>query len=276
MLDISLQFSTWQQSLVSRNRNKDSEADTARYRERQTELAQVMDSGRQAMVEYLRAQFHLEGKALGEVPPLPRPLTCEEVYRPPVELEEALWDGWETHIRLGEASTPAFWTFCHLAWLEQGYFPDDLVGAFSTGQPGKRNPDLDNQTRDVLRGMGGLPHIRGNVSVFVDCQLARAWWRRRIALEAAAYAPENRLDATSAHKSLHRAGWWEALAELSIRRLTVISHPKVRSVIVAHITSNPGMPREEVAVIARRLARHGLTHSLEHVEWDELLRVAAG
>ena len=266
----------WQQSLASRNRNKDSEADAARYRERQTELAQAMDGGRSAVVKYLRAQLHLQGQALGEVPPLPRPLTCEEVNDPPVELEEALYGEWEHRIRLGEASTPAFWAFCHLAWLEQGYLPDDLVGAFSTGQPGKRNPNLDNQTRAVLRGMSGLPHVRGNLSVFVDCQLARAWWRRRIALEAAEYAPSNQLNAMSAHKSLHRDGWWEKLAGLSIKQLTIISHPKVRSVIVAHIASNPGMKKDELAAVARRLARHGLTHSLEHVAWDELSAVAAG
>ena len=37
----------------------------------------------------------------------------------------------------------------------------------------------------MLRRLGGLPEVRGNRSVYVDCPFARAWWRERIVAEAA-------------------------------------------------------------------------------------------
>ena len=54
----------------------------------------------------------------------------------------------------------------------------------STGRGGDASL-LDRCVRTVLRRLGGLPEARGNRSVYVNCPLARAWWRERLVAEVA-------------------------------------------------------------------------------------------
>ena len=60
------------------------------------------------------------------------------------------------------------------------------------GDTGERAASkLDGCVRTVLRRLGGLPEVRGNRSVYVNCPLARAWWRERLVREAAADAADD-------------------------------------------------------------------------------------
>ena len=242
--------------------------------ERQKTLAQAMEDGASDLARYLRNELGLLGANLQDVPPLPRPLAIEEAFQPPVELEKELYDAWSTLVHSGTASQPAFWTRCHIRWLEQRRFADDPNATFSTGVAGKRQSNLDTRTRDLLRHLGGLPHIRGNVSVFSDCPLSRAWWRRRLAVEAVEHAPAGHLTVESAHTALHRSNQvWETLVMLSLRRITVISQPRVRAAIVTHLASQDHVQPKDVTAIAQGCARHGLGYSLQHVPWDDLLQI---
>ena len=277
MLDLpSLPFTRWQTSLVSRNRRREDEDSTARITERQEELAQAMTDGAPSLASYLRMKLDLVRKDLSDALALPRQLTSEEAFEPPLDLEGELHEAWNGQVVSGQASQPAYWTVCHIPWLEAGLLGNDPVATFSTKTPGKRNSNLDNLTRDALRHLGGLPHIRGNVTAFSDCPLARAYWRRRIAVEAAAQA-QGRLTVESAHNALHRSGQvWETFILVAIKRLTVLNHPKTRAALVAHIAATPKITREAVAESARRLARRGLSYSLDMLSWDELVEIAAG
>lgn len=112
--------------------------------------------------------------------------------------------------------------------------------------------------------------------LFSDCPLARAYWRRRVAVDAAAQA-QGRLTVESAHNALHRSGQiWETFVLAAIKRLTVLNHPKTRAALVAHIAATPKITREEIAESGRRLARRGLSYSLDMLSWDELVEIAAG
>ena len=277
MLDLpSLPFTRWQQSLVSRNRRREEESSTARITERQEELAQAMSGGAQALASYLRMCLNLVGYDLTGALALPRQLTAEEAFEPPLDLEAELYEAWKGQVVSGQASQPAYWTVCHIPWLEDGLLGNDPIATFSTKTPGKRNSNLDNLTRDALRHLGGLPHIRGNVTAFSDCPLARAYWRRRVAVDAAAQA-QGRLTVESAHNALHRSGQiWETFVLAAIKRLTVLNHPKTRAALVAHIAATPKITREEIAESGRRLARRGLSYSLDMLSWDELVEIAAG
>ncbi len=272
----STQFTNWQGSLVSRNRRGENETSAEEISERQQELSHSMSGGAQAFASYLRLQLDLVGKDLSDALALPRQLTSEEAFEPPLDLEVELHEAWNGQVRPGQASQPAYWTVCHIPWLEDGLLGNDPVATFSTKTPGRRNSNLDNLTRDALRHLGGLPHIRGNVTAFSDCPLARAYWRRRIAVEAAAQA-QGRLTVESAHNALHRSGQvWETFILVAIKRLTVLNHPKTRAALVAHIAATPKITREEVAESGRRLARRGLSYSLDMLSWDELVEIAAG
>ena len=272
----STQFTKWQGGLVSRNRRLESEASAESINERQRELSNAMSGGAQTLAAYLRRELAIEGADLTGLLPLPRQLTTEEAFEPPIRLEQELYEAWNGRTSAGYASQPAFWTVCHVPWLEAGLLGNDPVATFSTKTLGKRNSNLDNLTRDLLRHLGGLPYIRGNITTFSDCPLARAYWRRRVAVEAAAQA-SSRLTVDSAHNALHRSGQvWETFILVAIKRLTVLNHPKARAALVAHIAAKPKITREEVAESGRRLARHGLSYSLDMLSWDELVEIAAG
>ena len=271
-----LPFTRWQQSLVSRNRRREEESSTARITERQEELALAMSDGAQSLASYLRMQLNLVGYDLTGALALPRQLTAEEAFEPPLDLEMELHEAWNGKVASGQASQPAYWTVCHIPWLEDGLLGNDPIATFSTKTPGKQNSNLDNLTRDALRHLGGLPHVRGNVTAFSNCPLARAYWRRRVAVEAAEQSL-GVLTSKSAHKGLHRSEpVWERLIGVLIRHLTVLNHPKARAALVAHIAATPKITREEVAESGRRLARRGLSYSLDMLSWDELVEIAAG
>lgn len=277
MLDLpTVPFTRWQRGLVSRNRLREDEASAARIAERQGELAQAMTGGAQSLASYLRRKLDLVGNDLSGALALPRQLTAEEAFEPPLDLEAELHEAWSGQVVSGQASQPAYWTVCHIPWLEEGLLGNDPVATFSTKTPGKRNPNLDKLTRDALRHLGGLPHIRGNVTAYSDCPLARAYWRRRLAAEAAAQA-QTGLTVESAHYALHRnEEVWARFIGVALKSLTVLNHPKARAALVAHIAATPKITREEVAESGRRLARRGLSYSLDMLSWDELVEIAAG
>ena len=205
MIELPAKFTMWQQDLVSRHR-RDEEPDAAIVKskqERQAALTEAMDNGSIALASYLRSELDLEGKTFDDYLPLPRQLSADEVFHPPIELERELHDAWEPLIVPSYASQPAFWTVCHLRWLEEGLLGNDPDASFSTGVLGKRASDSDTRTRDLLRHLGGLPHVRGNVSVFSDCPLARAWWRRCLAIQASEFA--SNMSVHTAHYALHKS-----------------------------------------------------------------------
>ena len=90
---------------------------------------------------------------------------------------------------------------------------------------------LDRCVRTVLRRFGGLPEARGNRSVYVNCPLARAWWRERLVAEA-----------TNEGEGLGRAiravvhpesqQYWEDLVTFVVSRNSVFGSLAVRNVLI--------------------------------------------
>lgn len=259
-------FNRWQQSLVAKNSKADREA----FEQPQQELRSAIAGGAPVLSSYLRRHLSLDGVDL-EALPFPRvALTPDEFRDPPRELEDELADAWEGHIQPAQASQPFFWLLSHIAWLEQDRFGvDDLDSAFTASAS-----TLDDQTRTFLRRSSGLPHIRGNISVFSDCPLARAWWRCRIA-SAVADDSDGAVSREDAHRVLHdHRPVWETLVMLSLRRITVINQPRARAALVAALVGCDRPDRETVQRMALALARPGLTRSLEHTPWTELYQTA--
>ena len=257
-------FTDWQRGLASQNRRREEESAAQLIQERQDVLADVMAQGASALANYLRSELNILDADLGELPLLPRELSPSEASEPPPELETEIYNSWST-LKPKEASQPAFWTICHIRWLEEGALGDDPIETFSD----RRTIDTDTRTRDLLRHLGGI-YVRGNVSVFSDCPLARAWWRRCFAILAAECAPTV-LDVDTAHRALHRSRpVWEELTRLSVRRLTAINHPMARAGLIAYIASKQRVETNELAQVARNIARYSLGHSLHYVSWDDL------
>lgn len=265
-------FRAWQRSLAARNR------DASALDRRQRELLETVADGPAALERYLRARLGLGADEATGAPPFPRASLTPDQYRnPSAALEAELAAAWEGYVHRGPAAQPLFWLLCHLEWIAQGRI-DGLDEALTLGGGGgDRTPD--QRTRNLLRRTGGLPHVRGAVSVFSDCPMARAWWRCRLAGEAVR-ASNGLADREAAHRALRGAAW-EALAAASLRDATAaINQPAARAAMVAALAGRDRPSGADVSAMSSALADCARTRSLAHVPWDELrdiaLRAVAG
>ena len=271
-------FRAWQRSLAIPNREASADRERRALDRRQRELLEAVAGGPAALARYLRARLGLGADEATGAPPFPRASLTPDQYRnPSAALEAELAAAWEGYVHRSAASQPLFWLLCHVEWIAQGRI-DGLEEALTRGGGGgDRTPD--QRTRNLLRRTGGLPHVRGAVSVFSDCPMARAWWRCRLAGEAVR-ASNGLADREAAHRALRGAAW-EALAAASLRDDTAaINQPAARAAMVAALAGRDRPSRAEVSAMSSALADCARTRSLAHVPWDELrgiaLRAVAG
>ena len=277
-------FTEWQRALIFERKRHGKWEDapdevTGPIRERQSELVEAVTDGPHELARYLRSRLGLESDQKIEAPPFPRPeLTPSEYKAPPVELEEELGRAWNDALehRAALASSPLFWLLCHVVWIEEGRLGADglaLEEALLSGADAR-----EARIRNFLRRTGGLPHVRGNTSVFSDCLLARAWWRFHLAAEVNR-TTDGRIEAGAAHWlfHLHRPSW-ERLVMLSLKRVTTINQPSARAAIAYHlgerVRTNGRFNQKDVEAISTGLARVSLRRSLDHTPLDELYEMA--
>lgn len=273
-------FSSWQSRIIfdQRKHGKPTESRNReivdKVRDRQEELASEVGNGPQQLGAYLRRVLKLGVGDEIDALPFPRDcLTPSEFVKPPVELEEELGKSWQK-LPPRLASRPVFWLLCHVAWIEQGRLGDSghLVRAALMDDP--RAKDSEARTRNLLRRTGGI-FVRGNVSVFSNCPMARAWWRWYLARQVAEVT-KGRVGRADAHATLHASnGAWEELARLSLWRITVVNQRRARAAVVSRLHALLGqhgkLNKNHVKDIAVEFARVGLRRSFEHTSWDELM-----
>ena len=267
-------FTEWQRSLAMRPRDLASEETRLAHLQRQRALMDALAEGSAALAHYLRGCLCLDPGSDFGVPPLPRgALTPHEFREAPAELELELAEAWDSHITPAVASKPLFWLLCHIVWIEEGRFgPDRMHSYFTDG--GGRGDTLDSRTRTFLRRTGGLPHVRGNVSVLTDCLLARAYWRVRVAAQVARET-DARLSRDEAHDILRAAGQvWNEVAQMALQRTTAINQPRARAALIAALVQTDQRDRAAVKRVAQALARAAAMRSLAHIPWPELQAIA--
>ena len=280
-------FTRWQRGLIFEPKvhrckwdNAPSEV-TEPIRKRQTELIKAVTDGPEELARYLRAQLSLEGSNKIEAPPFPREkLTASEYKEPPLELEEELGMAWKESLEQqgALASSPLFWLLCHIVWIEEGRLGGDglaLDEALLSGAQAR-----EASIRNFLRRSGGLPHVRGNTSVFSDSPLARAWWRFNLADEVSK-TTNGRIGRKAAHWLFHcHRQSWETLIMLSLKRITIINQPHARAAIAHHlgnrVQSNGRFDQKDVKTIATTLARVSLRRSLDFTPLKELYDMETG
>ena len=215
---------SWQQWVVIKKKGGGDEE----LKLRQSELMAAARGGTTVLFGYLRGKLGVKNRsdmleAKQEIPMLVRRLTVDEARCVPIELEREIVGGFDT-ISVADAARPAFWTAAHIVWAEENL----LEEGWAKKLVGK---DADATARNVCRNLGGLPHVRGKTSVLVDCPLARAWWRVRIA-NLIAEAGLERLDVDDTHRILHRSPVWEVLTGELVRRLAVMNEPRALAALV--------------------------------------------
>ena len=182
------------------------ELDDSAYTRRRLDLLRVKGSDRQR--EFL-GQVRDSGdfvKVFADVPTRgseaaklsPYPMTESEYKDPPGDTEQDLYASWSS-LTPAVACRCAFWAKVTLDHIRQGRIQSAYLAANGGSLPGgaeridaalqdksaEAPKRIDACVRTVLRRLGGLPEVRGNRSVYVDCPFARAWWRERIVAQAA-------------------------------------------------------------------------------------------
>lgn len=274
--ELEQRFSDWQRGLTLTDRKTQSAEEVV---ERQSDLIDAVKAGSASFADYLGKALELEPGSLG-APPLPRKIDPSEFRDPPLQLEADLFAMWSSELHAHAAAQPLLWTGWHLQWISEGQFgerlDEALLGTLANGSEEKTTEDA---TRNLLRRLGGLPHVRGKVSVLDNCPLSRAWWRGRLAMDAAKEC-EGAFEALTAHKVLHSSNdAWRRLVGDSVRRITVVNHSGLRAALIyqyrtASRDSEP-VPSQELQTAVRLLARNGPALVFGALSWEELLDQAA-
>ena len=168
-----------------------------------------------------------------------------EFGNPPSDTERRMFDAWrELTPRI--ACRVAFWgrvTFRHIqdGRIESSFLAGNGGGTVTGAQridaalnaEGEASAKLmDACVRTVLRRLGGLPEVRGNRSVYVNCPLARAWWRERLVAEVATGEGEGLERQIRAVVHPDSQQYWEDLVTFVVSRNSVFGSVEVRNILV--------------------------------------------
>lgn len=275
-------LSTWQTAAVQigRKDDKHAAAHNKKAQPLQDELIAAVKDGPEALASLMRGKLGLSVSHKIDAPGLPRPLTSSEYRDPPLALERDLCRALPD-LTPAIAAQPAFWTLCHIAWLKAECFEPPLEPFFLGAKvTGKEPATTDAAVRNLFRRMGGLPHVRGKLSVLADCPISCAWWRRRVARLAAAESERvgEPFSIEDAHRVLHAgSNAWARLVGDSVRRITVVNSSRLHAALVAEYSDasreERGLPAKELQAVVRELATFGKTLCFDTVPWTEMREI---
>lgn len=190
----------------------------------------------------------------GRTPPVTDTRLSErELADPPWSTERSIAATW-ADLPVNLAARPETWTRIHVEMIEQGRIRSSYLAANNTESgrgrivqalKGKDPQQVDACVRTVLRRLGGVIEARANRTSFLDCPMARAWWRHRYATEAYNAFGRHTVEALSA--ALRPTFRWEALVEAMVSKLTVIGDSTIRAAIVQCLADGAGGTGREVA-----------------------------
>ena len=218
-------------------------------------LEVVRDSGK-----FLSHMQDVVGMQEGaELEPLADRMSEAEFANPPSDTERRLFEAW-SGLTPRVACRTAFWARVTYRHIEEGRIASSFLAANGGGNVSgaqridaalsaigeKATLELDRCVRTVLRRLGGLPEARGNRSVYVNCPLARAWWRERLVAEVARDGGEGLERQIRAVVHPESQQYWEELVTFVVSRNSVFGSVTVRNILIRTLArvldDNPGSP----------------------------------
>lgn len=224
----------------------------------------------------------------------PERMTESEYKDPPVSTEQILYTSWSV-LPPAVACRSAFWAKLTIEHIRAGQIQSvylaanggnlpggaeriDFVLADTTVQGPKR---IDDCVRTVLRRLGGLPEVRGNRSVYVDCPFARAWWRERMVSQAA----NGNAQTAAVVRAVIRTNqtYWEKLIDRIVFRNSTFGSENIRNAFfralaqfvqsnpTSELTSSSGLQR-----LCRRAATYQGSRELSILSDSELDALMGG
>ena len=260
-------YSQWQQTLVAKNRRTDQMPPAVRAAAQQQLLVAAADSTT-ALAKMLREALGLSGGDTLEIPHLRNPLTAGDLWAPQQRWEQTLHDSLSSPQNTAattrsEAAQVLFWVACSVAWLESGGLENPPAQMFTKQRFGtvvhvdpnaldnKQRLLLDNASRDVLRGLGGIPHVRsGHNNHLLDCPTARAWWRVEIAQHAQS-SSDGELSFADCYEVFLQRGCWRAWTTAAMTMAGRLSAGQCAAGFAAAIRSHQSRHGTELVPQAR-------------------------
>ena len=239
-----------------------------------------------------------------ELKPLVERMSEAEFGNPPSDTEQRLFEMW-SDLTPRVACRTEFWGLVTYRHIENGRIEASFLAANGGGNvSGAQRIDaalsatgegatslLDGSVRMVLRRLGGLPEARGNRSVYVNCPLARAWWRERLVAEVATNDGEGLEREIRAVVHPESQQYWEDLVTFVVSRNSVFGSLTVRNVLIRTLAKilaeNPRSPlrtADELKRVCRSVSSIQASFELSVVPpedvkammWDIVNTVAPG
>ena len=176
-------------------------------------------------------------------------LSEHEFKEPTQEVEEELFEKWESIITPAQACRSTFWGYITLRHLKEGNIQSFYLAANGGTLPGGRERidkalksgqpnDVDAIVRIALRRFSGLPEARGNRTVYVDCPFARAWWRFHIARKVSDITKAD-FDKIVDVLRISQA-YWESLVSSIVSRNSVFGDETIRAALIWALSDKKG------------------------------------
>ncbi|MCY3820253.1 MAG: hypothetical protein OXH52_12955 [Gammaproteobacteria bacterium] len=201
-------------------------------------LSQVRDSA-----DFVEAFADVRRRGSTSAALAPYPMTESEYKDPPGDTEQDLHASWSA-LTPAVACRSAFWAMVTLDHIRKGRIQSVYLAANGGSLPGgaeridavlqdktlEAPRRIDSCVRTVLRRLGGLPEVRGNRSVYVDCPFARAWWRERIVAQAAGGDDRSARQVRRVVR-IHQT-YWEKLVDRIVFRNSTFGSTNIRNALL--------------------------------------------
>ena len=248
--------------------------------EEQREFLRLAAHDASAFCELVRSW----GVTSGATPPVPeRRLSEKEFVDPPWSTECVVAETW-AGLPPSLAARPEAWTRIHVELIDQGFIKSAYLARNGNGESGRARivrvlrvadaKQVDDCVRTVFRRLGGVIEARANRTAFLDCSLARAWWRNRYAREAHEIFGRTSVEALS--RSLRRPAFhWTFLVEAMVSKRTVIGDRAIRPALVQSLADGAGGTSREMADVLSWIGRRSTVQALGALGPEYVLRIVS-
>ena len=180
-----------------------------------------------------------------------------EFKEPPKQVEEELFQKWESIITPAQACRSSFWGYVTLRHIEERKIKPFYLAANGGSLPGGLEcidkslekgdaGGIDKIVRTALRRFSGLPEARGNRTVYVNCPFARTWWRCHIAKDI---CDKTSADENKVFEVLRvNQTYWEALITSVVSKNSVFGDEIIRATLIWALSEKMGSKNSSLFV----------------------------
>lgn len=180
-----------------------------------------------------------------ELPVPPHKLNVADALEVPWSTEEELFSTWRK-LTPCQAALPEFWARATIELIRSDKIEHLYLAKKANGVDGRtrirqilkqapnktKREEIRSLISDVLRRIGGI-YTRGKRTSYIDCPLAKSWWRYYYAsdvIRRTQYESNEEIsEVLRRNKSL-----WEQLIQAMVSRLTVVSASSIRNAVIQH------------------------------------------